>query len=102
PTPSYQPETAPQSPPVPARQNPLAPETLTLPNGMSPGPSRQSTTPITFGSPSPQPTRPLNKKERFALARRLIEESGEDLTWVCAQMGIHPTTLYRWRKEGKV
>ncbi|MEM9025301.1 MAG: sigma 54-interacting transcriptional regulator [Verrucomicrobiota bacterium] len=99
---NYQTPTAPQSPPVPAPQNHIPPETLTSPAGMSPEPSRQSTTPITFGSPSPQPNRPLNKKERFALARRLIEESGEDLTWVCAQMGIHPTTLYRWRKEGKV
>ncbi|MGJ3242816.1 MAG: sigma 54-interacting transcriptional regulator [Opitutales bacterium] len=43
-----------------------------------------------------------SKKERMALARRLIEESGEDLTWVAAQVGVHPTTLYRWRKSGKV
>ncbi|NRA27918.1 MAG: sigma-54-dependent Fis family transcriptional regulator [Opitutales bacterium] len=48
------------------------------------------------------PAAPLNKKQKWGRARQLIEESGGDLTWVAAQMGIHPTTLYRWRKEGKV
>ncbi len=46
--------------------------------------------------------RPPNKRERFQQARQLIEESGGDLTWVAAQLGIHPTTLYRWRKNGQV
>lgn len=43
-----------------------------------------------------------SRKEKLSMARRLIEESGGDLTWVAAQLGIHPTTLYRWRKSGKV
>ena len=46
--------------------------------------------------------RPLNRKEKQKLAARLIEESDGDLTWVAAQLGVHPTTLYRWRKAGKV
>lgn len=43
-----------------------------------------------------------NKREKMELAKRLLDESDNDLTWTAAQMGIHPTTLYRWRKAGKV
>ena len=43
-----------------------------------------------------------NKRERFQLARELLEQSDGDLAWTAAQLGIHPTTLYRWRKSGKV
>jgi len=43
-----------------------------------------------------------NRRQRLAQAKRLLEESGNDLTWVAAQLGIHPTTLYRWRKANKV
>jgi DNA-binding NtrC family response regulator len=45
---------------------------------------------------------PLNRRQKLDLARQLMESSGNDLTWVAAQLGIHPTTLYRWRKSGKV
>ncbi|MGE9296194.1 MAG: sigma-54 interaction domain-containing protein, partial [Puniceicoccales bacterium] len=51
---------------------------------------------------SPSPGRALNKRQRFEYARQLLEESDGDLSWTAAQLGIHPTTLYRWRKEGKV
>ena len=40
---------------------------------------------------------PLNKRQRRELALRLLEESGGDQTWVSARLGIHPSTLYRWR-----
>lgn len=43
-----------------------------------------------------------SKREKLALARRLIADNGDDLAWVAAQVGVHPTTLYRWRKSGKV
>jgi transcriptional regulator with PAS, ATPase and Fis domain len=43
-----------------------------------------------------------HRRQRLAHAKRLLEESGNDLTWVAAQLGIHPTTLYRWRKSKKV
>jgi DNA-binding NtrC family response regulator len=43
-----------------------------------------------------------SRKEKYDLAKRLLEESGGDLGWVAAQLGVHPTTLYRWRKTGKV
>jgi DNA-binding NtrC family response regulator len=45
---------------------------------------------------------PPSRRGKQALARRLLQETTEDLAWVAAQTGVHPTTLYRWRKEGKV
>jgi DNA-binding NtrC family response regulator len=44
----------------------------------------------------------LNRKQRLESAKQLLEASGNDLTWVAAQLGIHPTTLYRWRKAKKI
>src|SRR6266568_1259929 len=48
--------------------------------------------------------RPLafNRKQKLEMAKQLLESSGNDLTWVAAQLGIHPTTLYRWRKTKKI
>jgi DNA-binding NtrC family response regulator len=45
---------------------------------------------------------PLSRKQKLETAKQLLESSGNDLTWVAAQLGIHPTTLYRWRKTGKL
>ena len=42
------------------------------------------------------------RKQRLHHARKLLKESGGDLTWVAAQLGVNPSTLYRWRKIGKV
>ena len=50
----------------------------------------------------PRRTSLPSKRERFAMASKLLDESGGDLGWTAAQLGIHPTTLYRWRKSGKV
>ncbi|HUL51453.1 MAG TPA: sigma-54 dependent transcriptional regulator [Candidatus Nitrosotalea sp.] len=44
----------------------------------------------------------MNRKQKLEMARQLLESSGNDLTWVAAQLGIHPTTLYRWRKMKKL
>jgi two-component system, repressor protein LuxO len=44
----------------------------------------------------------LSRRQRLEMAKQLLEASGNDLTWVAAQLGIHPTTLYRWRKDKKV
>lgn len=41
----------------------------------------------------------LPRREREARARRLLQESGGDLSWTASTLGIHPTTLYRWRKK---
>jgi DNA-binding NtrC family response regulator len=49
------------------------------------------------------PTPPaLSPKQKMALARDFLAQSDQNLGWVAAQLGIHPTTLYRWRKQGKV
>ncbi|PYL00726.1 MAG: sigma-54-dependent Fis family transcriptional regulator, partial [Verrucomicrobia bacterium] len=44
----------------------------------------------------------FNRKQKLEMARQLLESSGNDLTWVAAQLGIHPTTLYRWRKTKRI
>jgi two-component system response regulator AtoC len=44
----------------------------------------------------------LNRKQKWERARQLLEESGNDRTWTAAQLGIHPATLFRWQKSGKI
>lgn len=75
-------------------------------------PALQSNAPTQERYPTQQPMLPpalanseglrLSRKQRRDLARQLLEESGNDLSWVAARLGIHPTTLYRWRKAGEV
>jgi len=36
------------------------------------------------------------------MAKELLESKQHDLTGIAAELGIHPTTLYRWRKQKKV
>ncbi|MBT5706363.1 MAG: sigma-54-dependent Fis family transcriptional regulator [Verrucomicrobia bacterium] len=48
------------------------------------------------------PIRIPSQKERMERARELLASDDQNLSWVSAQLGIHPTTLYRWRKQGKV
>ncbi len=43
-----------------------------------------------------------NQKQKREQARQLLIESDNDFTWVAAQLGINPSTLWRWRKAGKV
>lgn len=43
-----------------------------------------------------------NARQKIALARKLLAESNNDYSWVCAQLGINSSTLYRWRKSGKL
>ena len=51
---------------------------------------------------SAPPTRIPSQKERIERAKELLANDDQNLSWVSAQLGIHPTTLYRWRKQGKV
>ncbi len=53
----------------------------------------------TFGSPGGLIP---SGKQKLSLARRLLEESGDNYSWVSAQLGVNVSTLYRWRKSGKV
>lgn len=41
------------------------------------------------------------RRDRLALARQLLEEGRLPLSEVAARVGVHPTTLYRWRMDGK-
>lgn len=43
----------------------------------------------------------LNRKQKLEAAKRLLQDSGNDYAWVASQLGIHPTTLYRWRMRNK-
>lgn len=84
---------------------PLPPDEPTSSTTSSPYVKRStsgSRQPFEETTPSHVPQRRLNKREKFEYAKRLLEESGGDLSWTASQLGIHPTTLYRWRKEGKV
>jgi two-component system nitrogen regulation response regulator NtrX len=47
-------------------------------------------------------TRAPGRRERLLLAQRLLAEGHHDLTWVAAQAGVHPSTLFRWRQSGRV
>lgn len=52
---------------------------------------------------SPSASNPMpTAKEKMERARALLAGDSDNLSWVAAQLGIHPTTLYRWRKLGKV
>jgi DNA-binding NtrC family response regulator len=41
----------------------------------------------------------LSKRGRKERAFKLLAESHGDQSWVASQLAIHPTTLYRWRKQ---
>jgi DNA-binding NtrC family response regulator len=43
-----------------------------------------------------------NLKQKLALAKRLLAESDNNFTWVAGQLGVNTTTLWRWRKAGKL
>ena len=43
-----------------------------------------------------------NSKQRLMLARKLLAESDNDFSWVAGQLGINTSTLWRWRKTGKL
>ena len=42
------------------------------------------------------------RADRVAMARQLLSEPDLSLAEVAARTGVHPTTLFRWRKAGRV
>ncbi len=42
------------------------------------------------------------RSDRLHLARQLLAENDLSLAEVAARTGVHPTTLFRWRKSGRV
>ena len=43
-----------------------------------------------------------SRGKKLASAKQMLAESGNNFTLVAAQLGINPTTLWRWRKTGKI
>ena len=56
--------------------------------------------PVSASLISPATAPALNRRQKWERARDLLEESGNDRTWVAAQLGIHPSTLFRWIQSG--
>ena len=52
--------------------------------------------PANFGSSLP------NTKQKLEMARKLLGESDDNFSWVAGQLGINTSTLWRWRKAGKL
>ena len=42
------------------------------------------------------------REKKMEMARHMLVESGNNFTLVAARLGINPTTLWRWRKTGKL
>jgi DNA-binding NtrC family response regulator len=43
-----------------------------------------------------------NRKQKQELAGKLLQESDDNFSWVAGQLGINTSTLWRWRKAGKL
>lgn len=54
--------------------------------------------------PAPQPVEIAlaSRRQKLEMAKKLLRENDDNLTLVSAKLGINPSTLYRWRKAGKV
>ncbi len=56
-----------------------------------------------IASATPIPSAPfLNTKQKLDLARKLLAESDQNYSWVAGQLGVNSSTLWRWRKAGKL
>jgi len=70
--------------------------------GFTPSPIANGAAPApTFAEPNGNGRLP-SKSERRYRVRALLAEGNLSLTETAARVGVHPTTLFRWRKEGKV
>jgi DNA-binding NtrC family response regulator len=53
-------------------------------------------------SPATVPTVLRTRRDRLERARALIEEGRHTQSEIAAEIGVNPSTLYRWRQDGKV
>ena len=78
---------------------------FTLQSNLNPhaGSARMTSAAMPSSDPSVASFTPaMSRKQKLELAGRLLSESGHDLTWVAAQLGVNSSTLYRWRKANKL
>ena len=52
--------------------------------------------PLAFGAALP------NTKQKLAMAKKMLAESDDNYSWVAGQLGVNSSTLWRWRKAGKL
>ncbi len=78
----------------------VEPEILPRVDKPSLPPKPVATVPL-VGNEAQAPVLP-NSKQRLMLARKLLAESDNDFSWVAGQLGINTSTLWRWRKTGKL
>ncbi len=79
------------------------PQTMTATGNVLNSPDSPAESGVPSEAPfSGMPARIPSQRERMERARELLANNNQNLSWVSAQLGIHPTTLYRWRKQGKV
>ena len=74
--------------------------------------ARAMATPVEASASAPTPPTPAsafepglglpNTKQKLALAKKLLAESDNNYSWVAGQLGINTSTLWRWRKAGKL
>ena len=86
--------TAPSSLPTPASAPQMTAPAMSAPVSTTPSPNPAAPGATSGLLPGP--------KQRQEMARQLLQDPATNLSSVAAQLGIHPTTLYRWRKQGKV
>jgi DNA-binding NtrC family response regulator len=76
-----------------------APSLQAMPNIVE---SETATPPATGFSPTGFGNTLPNTKQKYALAKKLLAESDDNFSWVAGQLGVNTTTLWRWRKAGKL
>ena len=62
----------------------------------------ESAEPVAGAFPSGPGVALPNTKQKLLLARKLLMESDDNFSWVAGQLGINTSTLWRWRKAGRL
>jgi len=69
-------------------------------NARAPWSNRPQTTPPSSGDFRPPPLR--TRRDRLNRARELDAQGELNLAEIAAEIGVHPSTLFRWRQAGKL
>ena len=80
-----------------------APETTVPPNPSPASPFPHAAGSASFPAGPPAPARIVRtRRDRLNRARELVAENSLNLTEIAAELGVHPSTLFRWRQAGKL